>query len=61
VHGEVDHDGGWFDHSPQQRNAAMAWYDRFGKYRNAEELRWIVFILAAITGLLIILLTVGLG
>jgi hypothetical protein len=40
---------------------AMAWYDRFGKYRNAEELRWIVFILAAITGLLIILMTAGLG
>ena len=39
----------------------MAWYDRFGKYRNAEELRWVVFILAAITGVLIILLTSGLG
>jgi hypothetical protein len=39
----------------------MAWYDRFGKYRNAEELRWIVFILAAITGLLVILLSAGLG
>jgi len=39
----------------------MAWYDRFRKYRSAEELRWIVFILAAITGLLVILLSAGLG
>jgi len=39
----------------------MAWYDRFGKYRNLEQLRWIVFIVAAITGLLILLLSAGLG
>jgi len=39
----------------------MAWDDRFGKYRNAEELRWIVFILTAITGLLAILITAGLN
>jgi hypothetical protein len=57
----VDHDGGWLDHSPWYEGLAMAWYDRFGKYRSAEELRWIVFILAAITGVLIILLTSGLG
>ena len=39
----------------------MAWYGRFRKYRNTEQLRWIVFILAAITGLLIIIITAGLG
>jgi hypothetical protein len=39
----------------------MVWYDRFRKYRSAEELRWIVFILAAVTGLLIIFLSARLG
>jgi hypothetical protein len=43
------------------KGAAMAWYGRFHKYRNTEQLRWIVFILAAITGLLIIVITAGLG
>ena len=38
----------------------MAWYDKFGKYRNARELRWIVLMLAAVTGL-VILLSTGLG
>ena len=57
----VDRHGNWLDHSGKHEGLAMAWYDRFGKYRNAEELRWIVFILAAITGLLVILLSAGLG
>jgi hypothetical protein len=39
----------------------MAWYDRFGKYRNPEELRWIVFVLAALAGLLALLLSGGIG
>ncbi len=39
----------------------MAWHDRFGKYRNLEGQGWIVFIVAAITGVLIILLSAGLG
>jgi len=30
-----------------------------GKYKNPEELRWIVFILAAITGLVAIILSAG--
>ena len=38
----------------------MAWYDKFGKYRSAAELRWIVLMLAAVTGL-VILLSAGLG
>jgi hypothetical protein len=57
----VDRHVNWPDHSTKREGLTMAWYDRFGKYRNAEELRWIVFILAAITGLLAILLTAGLG
>src|SRR5262249_21832649 len=28
----------------------MAWYDRFRKYRRPEEMRWIVFALAALAG-----------
>jgi iron(III) transport system substrate-binding protein len=35
----------------------MAWYDRFRKYRNPEQMRWIVFALAALAGLLILLLS----
>ena len=37
----------------------MAWYDRFRKYRHPEEMRWIVFALAALAGLLILLLSGG--
>jgi len=57
----VDRRLNWLDHSPTHQEVAMAWYDRFGKYRNAAELRWIVLMLAAVTGLLIILLSTGLG
>ena len=39
----------------------MAWYDRFGKYRRPEDLRWIVFALAALAGLLILLLSGGIA
>jgi hypothetical protein len=39
------------------KEAAMAWYDRFKKYRNPEQMRWIVFALAALAGLLILLLS----
>jgi iron(III) transport system substrate-binding protein len=39
----------------------MAWYHRFGKYRRAEDLRWIVFALAALAGLLILLLSGGIA
>jgi hypothetical protein len=41
------------------KEAAMAWYDRFRKYRNPEEMRWIVFALAALAGLLVLLLSGG--
>jgi hypothetical protein len=41
----------------QQEDTAMAWYDRFKKYRNPEQMRWIVFALAALAGLLILLLS----
>jgi hypothetical protein len=41
----------------QQEDTAMAWYDRFRKYRNPEQMRWIVFALAALAGLLILLLS----
>lgn len=37
----------------------MAWYDRFRKYRHPNELRWIVFALAALAGLLILLMSGG--
>ena len=37
----------------------MAWYDRFRKYRNPAEMRWIVFALAALAGLLALLLSGG--
>ena len=39
----------------------MAWYHRFGKYRRAEDLRWIVFALAALAGLLVLLLSGGIA
>ena len=44
----VDRRLNWLDHSPTHQEVAMAWYDRFGKYRNAAELRWIVLMLAAV-------------
>ena len=39
----------------------MAWFDRFGKYRRPEELRWIAFALAALAGLTALLLTGGIA
>jgi len=41
------------------KEAAMACYDRFRKYRNPEQMRWIVFALAALAGLLILLMSGG--
>src|SRR5215470_9847189 len=40
-----------------QKDTAMAWYDRFRKYRRPEEMRWIVFALAALAGFLALLLS----
>ncbi len=53
----VDRRASGADHSSRQEDVAMAWYDRFKKYRNPEEMRWVVFVLAALAGFLALLLS----